>query len=93
MPTHEESPEFWRDWRKLTSNQKDAFKLASREFRQDLRTGRFRASLRVKGYRGSNGVFEMTFAADGRALWEYGNDAQPGDPHVRWLRIGTHDIF
>ena len=64
------------------------------EFRPDLVTGRFRPGLRVKGVRDApSGVFEMTWAPDGRATFEYGPEQHPGEPHVIWRRIGTHDVF
>jgi hypothetical protein len=45
---------------------------------------------RVKGY---PGVWELTWARDGRATFEYGDELRPGDPHIVWRRIGTHDVF
>jgi hypothetical protein len=35
----------------------------------------------------------MTWAADGRATFEYGQEIRPGEPHIIWRRIGTHDVF
>jgi hypothetical protein len=35
----------------------------------------------------------MTFAPSGRASWQYGLEIRPGEPHVIWRRIGTHEIF
>ena len=35
----------------------------------------------------------MTWAADGRATFRYGEPRRPGEPHVIWRRVGTHDIF
>jgi len=35
----------------------------------------------------------MTWAPDGRALFRYGDPVREGEPHVVWLRIGTHDIL
>ncbi len=35
----------------------------------------------------------MTWAPDGRALFRYGDPVCEGEPHVVWLRIGTHDIL
>jgi hypothetical protein len=49
--------------------------------------------LRVKGVKGATGVFEMTWAADGRATFQYGEPVVAGDPHVVWRHIGTHEIF
>ena len=49
--------------------------------------------MRVKGVKGATGVFEMTWADDGRATFQYGEPVVAGDPHVVWRRIGTHEIF
>ncbi len=35
----------------------------------------------------------MTWAPDGRATFEYGDEVQSGEPHVTWRRIGTHSVF
>jgi hypothetical protein len=35
----------------------------------------------------------MTWAPNGRATWQYGPEQRPGERHVIWRRIGTHDIF
>jgi hypothetical protein len=42
---------------------------------------------------GHAGVWEMTWAPDGRATFHYGDEIRPGDPHIIWRRIGTHAIF
>jgi hypothetical protein len=34
----------------------------------------------------------MTWAADGRATFEYGEEIR-GEPHNSWRRIGIHDVF
>ena len=49
--------------------------------------------LRIKRVQGSPGVFEMTFAPDGRATFSFGEPVLKGQPHVIWRRVGTHDIF
>lgn len=59
----------------------------------DLRAGRFRRGLRVKAIQGAPGIFEMTWAPNGRATFQYGEERRPGEPHVIWRRIGTHGIF
>ena len=51
------------------------------------------AGLRVKRVQGTEADFEMTWAPDGRAIFRYGEPVRPDDPHIIWLRIGTHDIF
>ena len=53
----------------------------------------FPTPLRVKQVEGSPGVWEMSFAADGRATFEYGTERIAGNPHLVWRRIGTHDIL
>lgn len=94
MPTHEEAAAFWADWKKLTPAQRRAFLRAVRAFVEDLRKGDgFRAGLRVKKMQGGQGVWEMTWAPDGRATFEYRSEVSSGDVHIRWRRIGTHDIF
>ena len=35
----------------------------------------------------------MTWAPNGRATFEYGNEMRSGEPHIIWRRIGTHGIF
>ena len=49
--------------------------------------------LRVKGVQGAEGVFEMTWADDGRATFEHGSAVHAEETHIVWRRIGTHDIF
>ncbi len=61
---------------------------------KDLRAKRsLRAGLRVRGVEGHPGVFEMTWAPDGRATFEYGPEKKPGEKHIIWRRIGGHEIF
>ena len=42
---------------------------------------------------GHPAVWEMTWAYDGRATFQYGNEVHAGQPHIIWRRIGTHSIF
>lgn len=94
MPTYDRTQRFDADWHKLTGEQQSRFRIAVREFVEDLERGAgFRAGLRVKGVRGAPGVFEMTWAPDGRATWQYGAALVPGEPHVVWRRIGTHGVL
>jgi hypothetical protein len=53
----------------------------------------FRSGLRAKGAQGHAGVFEMAWAGDGRATLSYGASTVPGEQHIIWLRIGTHDVL
>ena len=93
MPTFAQTDRFLRDLAKLTVAQKAAFRAAVAKFVADLPSGRFRPGLRVKGVQGAADVFELTWAADGRATFEYGPVVREGETHVAWRRIGTHDIF
>ena len=92
-PTFDVAKRFQRDWSRLTATQQEAFRKAVATFVADLRTGRFRKALRVKGIKGASGVFEMTGAPDGRATFEFGDSIHEGEPHVIWRRVGTHEIF
>jgi len=92
-PTYERFSEFDREWSRLPSPQRELFKVAVKKFRADLAAAKFRKGLRVKRVQGHPGIFEMTFAPDGRATWQCGDEVIDGEPHIIWRRIGTHDIF
>jgi hypothetical protein len=94
VPTFETVGRFMRDYAALTRVQQDAFREARKQFVEDLQSGQgFRVGLRVKGVQGAPGVYEMTWANDGRATWQYGPARRAGEAHVIWRRIGTHEIF
>ena len=94
MPTHEEYLQFLREYRALTHSQRRAFFKAMHYMVQDLQAKRpFCPNLRIKGVQGHPGIFEMTWADDGRATFEYGPKQVPGETHIIWRRIGGHDIF
>lgn len=94
MPTREALASFWRDWDSLTPDQQRAFREAVAEFVADLAGTRgFRPGLRVKRVQGHPSIWEMTWAPDGRATFEYGREVHPGQPHIIWRRIGTHSVF
>ena len=76
---------------RLRPEQQALFLIAIAQFVEDLRDRKsFRKGLRVKG---ASGIFEMTWADDGRATFEYGDSAIANEPHVVWRRIGSHGIF
>lgn len=79
----------------MTSEQQLAFLAAVAEGVEDLDSDRrtLRKGLRVKGVQGASGIYEMTFAPDGRATFSYGDAVRPGEAHIVWRRVGTHDIF
>ena len=94
MPTSDVLDAFRRDWQDLTTEQREQFKAAVRKVVEDLKLGRgFRPSLRLKGVRSARGVYELTWAVNGRATFHYGPSVLPGEPHVIWRRIGTHEIL
>lgn len=94
MPTYSWLSRFRADFVRLTPTQQAAFLTAVQQFVDDLRHDRpFRKGLRVKGIQGATGVFEMTWAPDGRATFEYGPEVVSSESHVVWRRVGTHAIF
>ncbi|MEV7730018.1 hypothetical protein AB0P15_35695 [Streptomyces sp. NPDC087917] len=93
MPTYEFLPRFTADLDHLTPKQRILFRrIVTRAFVPDLHAGRFRAGLRIKGVRRAPGVYELTWAPDGRATWSYGRELRHGR-HIVWRRIGTHSIL
>ena len=93
MPTYARTESFERDYRSLSKDQRASFRRALLHFIEDLRAGRFRKGLRVKGVKGTKGIYEMTWANDGRATFAYGPSPVQGETHIIWRRIGTHDIL
>jgi hypothetical protein len=94
-PTFEWPPRFAQDLKKLSDE--DAARFREKVLDQFVPALAAHAEmppgLRVKGVQGANGVFELTFAPDGRATFEYGEELVQGEVHVIWRRIGTHVIF
>lgn len=94
MPTYAWLARFAADFDSLSPEQQALFLTAISQFVEDLHEGKaFRKSLRIKGVQGARGIFEMTWASDGRATFEYVRPVVDGEPHVVWRRIGTHAIF
>jgi hypothetical protein len=93
VPTYALTARFRRDLAGLSPEQRAAFRAAIEAFVHDLGVRRFRPGLRVKGVKGAAGVFEMTWAPDGRATFQYGEPRVAGEPHVIWRRVGTHEVF
>ena len=99
MPTHEESPAFLRDYGRLTGTQQARFDVALAQFIADLRAMEagerfgFRPGLRIKRVRGAPGLYELTWAPDGRATFSWGESRAPGIRHIVWHRCGDHSIL
>lgn len=89
MPTFETLPRFTTDLHHLTPAQRRRFHhVVLDSLVPDLRTGQFRPGLRIKGIRVAPGVYELTWAPDGRATWSYGGEERRGARHIVWRRIG-----
>jgi hypothetical protein len=94
MPTYDVTPRFEKDYARLSADDRERFRKAVAKLIEDLRRGRgFRPGLRVDGVEGAPGVFEMTWARDGRATFQYGDPVRPGETHLVWRRVGTHAIL
>lgn len=93
MPTYDKETRFLREYGALTAADRAAFLVAAADFVVDLRRRSFRASLRLHALPGHPGIFSMSWGNGGRALFEYGPQVHPGDPHVIWRRIGGHEIY
>jgi hypothetical protein len=94
MPTYQTLPRFVKDFDQLSGDEQDRFREAVAKFVADLGRGRgFRPSLRVKGVQGAPGIYEMTWAGDGRATFHYGAPIQERVIHVVWRRVGIHSIL
>ncbi len=84
MPTFERLPRFDREFRKMSRALQRAFLAMLPLFIEALRTSppTFPPTLRVKRVKGPDGVWEVTFARDGRATFAYGDEVRPGEAHV-----------
>ena len=94
MPTRDVLESFWRDWDRLSSEEQRAFRVAVTKFVEDLRAGQgIRKGLGVKGVQGARGIYELRWADDGRATFEFGRAVVDDEPHIIWRRIGGHGIL
>ena len=94
MPTWSTDTRFLREFWKQSDQDRARVRAAIAELVVDLRAGQgIRPGLRVKRVQGADGVFELTWAADGRATFEYGTPIKDGEKHVIWRRCGGHEIF
>ena len=95
MPTFERLPRFDREFRRMSRELQQAFLAMLPLFIAALRgsPSAFPPALRVKRVQGTDAVWEITFARDGRATFSYGAEIRAGEPHVIWRRVGTHDVL
>ena len=90
MPTYETLAAFGRQWAKLDAAQRAAVLRAMAVFIADLKTGQgFGPELRVHKLV-NTGIWSLTWARDGRALFRFGREITPGEIHIIWEAIGTH---
>jgi hypothetical protein len=92
MARHVRTHRFEGDWQALTSEQRKAFVAALLNFDADLAGTEFRPSLGVKPVQGAPQAFEMSWAPDGRATFEYGEPASP-ERVVIWRRVASQEAF
>jgi putative redox protein len=90
MPTYESLAAFQRQWAKLDSAQRDAFRRAVAVFIANLKAGEggFSPELRVHKLVNTE-IWSLTWANDGRALFRFGAEITPGQTHIIWEAIGT----
>jgi hypothetical protein len=93
VPTFERFPRFRREFQNLTVDQQRAVLRMLHLFIAGLRLGSFDSRLRLKRVQAHPGIWEISWAADGRATFEYGPEVLPGETDIIWRRIGAHDIF
>ena len=94
MPTRDVLASFWSDWSRLSAEDQRAFRDAVKKFVADLRAGQgLRKGLRVKGVKGARGIYELTWAPNGRATFQYGRAVVNDEPHIIWRRIGDHRVL
>ena len=93
MPTHAEHSQFWDDYDRLSQARQRALLVVRDRFVANLRDRQFDPALRLKRVRGHDGIWELSWAPDGRATFEYGDEVIPGEAHIIWRRVGTHEIF
>jgi hypothetical protein len=93
-PTYERTNRFKIDYLKLTTDEQARFKAkVVEQFIPAIESGDFPAGLRVKGVQGALGVFEMSWAPNGHATFQFGEERLPGHRHIIWRRIGGHEVF
>lgn len=94
-PTYSVAARAAREYARLGRDERRQFNAARKTFVEALRVDPSAPppGLRIKRVQGRAGVWEMTWAPDGRATFEHGPEQVPGEPHIRWRRIGNHSIF
>jgi len=94
-PTYSVGARAAREYARLSREDRVRFTAARQAFVEALRSNpaALPPPLRTKRVQGHPGIWELSWASDGRASFDYGPEQLEGEPHVRWRRIGTHSIF
>jgi hypothetical protein len=95
VPTYQWLPRFREDLEALSPEERQAFADAVEAFVAALKDGRgrFPKALRVHRIDGTEDVWSLSWAGDGRATFSYGESIRPGEAHVIWRRVGSHSIY
>src|ERR1700677_4790394 len=91
MPTYDFLAAFVNDWVKLTPAQRAMLLRAVVIFIAYLKAGGgFSPDLRMHKL-ANTAIWSLSWAKDGRALFRFGKAITPGETHIIWEAIGTHD--
>ena len=94
-PTFDRLAQFKRDYSKLTSAQRQLFRVAAKKIVAPLSTtppGDLGEPL-VREIKDHPGFFEVRFAGGIRAIDTFGPAVRPGQAHLIWCRIGTDEAL
>ena len=96
---YERTPQFVKDWRRLTPAEQEAFQsvvfesfVPACDRRAKDPSEAWPKALRVKQMKSDPNIMEMTWElADGRATFEW--IVVENEPRIRWRRIGGHAVL
>ncbi len=84
------------DVARLSPGSREKFKAAALLLAESLNSGAsFPKSLRVRRFNRSATEWELTWAPNGRAVFELHHPSPLGatHKHVRWVAVGGHEVF
>lgn len=93
MPYYDSLPLFDKEFSKLAPEQRRAFMAAVRKIIDSLTAGQGFPSPPLVQKMSAYNLYEVRWAADGRATFEYAYDAALQAHKVLWRRIGDHKIL
>ena len=92
VPKYEKETGFVAEYEKLTPQQKKQFRTAVKKIIAALDAGNFPGPplvIKMSGF----SLYEVRWAADGRATFEYRYDTKLNEQIVVWRRIGDHSVL